>query len=151
MLDDVLNFLPVLPGVGTAGQPTAEQFHAIRRAGYELVVNLAMSNSSNALLDEAGLVAAEGMDYVHIPVVWENPTLSDLARFFQVMEENRSRRVFVHCALNFRVSTFTYLYRVIRLGTPQEEAMWDMLSIWEPEPRWEAFIAEALQHYVPGG
>ncbi|MEZ4769324.1 MAG: protein tyrosine phosphatase family protein [Caldilineales bacterium] len=143
-LDSITNFFQILPLIGTAGQPTAGQFTAIRDAGFELVVNLAMASSDNALADEAGIVGALGMEYVHIPVVWTNPTPDDLARFFTTMEANRGRRVFVHCALNYRVSSFMYLYRVLRLGADEEDARWDLLSIWEPDECWSNFIAAAL-------
>ncbi|MCB0207439.1 MAG: hypothetical protein KDH89_21670, partial [Anaerolineae bacterium] len=47
--------------------------------------------------------------------------------------------------LNYRVSSFMYLYRVLRLGADEEAARWDLLSIWEPDERWSTFIAEARQ------
>ncbi len=142
-VDDILNYLPLYPHIGTAGQPTREQFPAIREAGYQVVINLAMPTSDNAVPEEPALVAALGLDYIPIPVVWESPTLEDLQRFFAALEANASRRVFVHCALNMRVSAFMYLYRVLRLGVSHDEAYWDVLAIWEPNPTWRAFMAAA--------
>ena len=144
-LDTITNFMQVLPLVGTAGQPTADQFRAVRDAGFEQVINLAMSNSTVVLPDEAAVVAALGLDYQHIPVVWQNPTLDDLTQFFAAMDANSTRKVFVHCAMNYRVSSFIYLYRVLRLGADEEAARWDLLSIWEPDECWSAFIATALE------
>ncbi len=149
-LEEITNFLRISDGLGTAGQPTPEQFAAIKAAGYELVVNLAMPTSTNALADEAELVAQQGMDYVHIPVVWEAPTLDDLARFFAVMDENRRRRIFVHCALNMRVSVFVLLYRVIRQGVPLASAQETLHRIWQPEGVWLEFAESALAHYGQG-
>ena len=143
-LDSITNFFQILPLVGTAGQPTADQFAALRDAGFELVVNLAVSSPDCALADEAGIVSGLGLDYIHIPVVWTSPTPDDLAQFLAVMDANRDRRVFVHCALNYRVSSFMYLYRVLRLGADEEAARWDLLSIWEPDECWSEFIAQAL-------
>lgn len=143
-LNSITNFFQILPLIGTAGQPTAEQFEAVRNAGFEVVVNLAMTSSDNAMPDEAEVVRGLDLEYVHIPVVWSNPTPEDLAQFFAVMDGNRDRRVFVHCALNWRVSSFMYLYRVLRLGADEEAARWDLLSIWEPDERWSQFIAAAL-------
>lgn len=143
-LDAIINYYPFSPKLATGGQPTAEQLAAVAAAGFQVVINLAMPTSSNALPNEAELVAAAGMDYIAIPVVWENPTLDDLARFFAAMEATTDRRVFVHCALNWRVSVFMYLYRVLKLGVSREEALWDMLSIWEPDETWAALIAKVL-------
>lgn len=144
-LETLTNFYPITPLLLTAGQPTAEQIALIAAAGCQVVINLAMPTSSTALPDEAALVAAHGMDYIAIPVVWEEPTLGDLARFFAAMEANQERKVFVHCVVNYRVSTFIYLYRVLWLGVDPDEAIWDLRSIWEPEPHWAEFIETATR------
>jgi protein tyrosine phosphatase (PTP) superfamily phosphohydrolase (DUF442 family) len=141
-LSEITNYLAISDKLGTAGQPTAEQFAAIQAAGYEIVINLAMPDSTNALPNENELVTAEGMDYVHIPVVWESPTVEDLERFFAVMDQNQDRKVFVHCVLNMRVSCFVFLYRALRLGIPVEEAWQDVLAIWEPNEVWQRFVDE---------
>ena len=78
----ILNYLPISDTLATAGQPVRQQFRDIKAASYDLVINLAMPDSPNALPDEAELVAAHGMEYIHIPVVWEKPTADDLERFF---------------------------------------------------------------------
>jgi protein tyrosine phosphatase (PTP) superfamily phosphohydrolase (DUF442 family) len=140
-----LNYQPISEALGTAGQPTADQFAAIKAAGYDLVINLAMPDSTHSLFNEAELVAAHEMDYVHIPVVWESPTAQDLERFFAVLEDNRERKIFVHCALNMRVSCFVFLYRVLRLGVPVEMARQNMLTIWQPNDVWQHFIDAMLQ------
>jgi protein tyrosine phosphatase (PTP) superfamily phosphohydrolase (DUF442 family) len=144
-LERLTNYYPISPLILTAGQPTAEQLALIRQAGCDVVINLARPTSPNALPDEAELVAAQGMEYIAIPVVWEQPTLDDLAHFFTAMEANRARKVFVHCVVNYRVSSFIYLYRVLRLGADPDEAIWDLRSIWEPDEIWSAFIAAALE------
>jgi protein tyrosine phosphatase (PTP) superfamily phosphohydrolase (DUF442 family) len=146
-LEDIVNYLPISDTVGTAGQPTAEQFAAIKLAGYEVIVNLAMPNSSNAVPNENAIVSGLGMHYVHIPVVWEHPMQQDLAQFFDVMARCRGRKVFVHCALNMRVSVFMLLYRVIWQGVPLDVARKDMLKIWEPNPVWQRFMKQSLVEY----
>jgi protein tyrosine phosphatase (PTP) superfamily phosphohydrolase (DUF442 family) len=148
---DVLNFLQISERVGTAGQPTADQFAEIKSAGYEVVVNLAMPDSTNALSNEAELVREQGMEYVHIPVVWEDPKDSDLERFFEVMDLHRERKVFVHCVLNWRVSSFVYLHRVIQQGVPKELAGQSLHRIWEPNPVWRCFIDRSLARYAMSG
>jgi protein tyrosine phosphatase (PTP) superfamily phosphohydrolase (DUF442 family) len=139
----ILNYLPISDTLATAGQPVRQQFRDIKAAGYDLVINLAMPDSPNALPDEAELVAAHGMEYVHIPVVWEKPTEDDLERFFVVMAANENRRVFVHCALNMRVSVFVYLYRVLRQSVPPDVAREAMLQIWQPDPVWSQFLRDS--------
>ncbi len=144
-LDEITNFLRISDAVGTAGQPTAAQFAAIKAAGYEVVVNLAMPDSTNALPNEGELVAAQEMDYVHIPVVWERPTIRDLEQFFETMDRYRGKRIFVHCAMNMRVSVFICLYRVLRENTPFEVASEAIYKIWEPDAVWDSFLRQALR------
>lgn len=143
-LNDIKNYLLLSPTLGTAGQPTAEQFEAVAQAGYAVVINLALSTSDNAIPSEAELVKSLGMTHFHIPVVWEAPTPMDLEIFFKVMERNSHLKTLVHCALNMRVSAFVYLYRVLRLGIDPSVAQIDLHRIWQPNPTWQAFIDQAL-------
>ena len=143
-LTDIYNFLPIDPRWATAGQPTVAQFPAIKAAGYEVIINLGMPDSPRAVLNEADVVAAQGLDYVAIPVVWEAPTAADLATFFAAMNANQQRKCFVHCIANMRVSAFTFLYRVLVLGVPVDEARQTLHQIWEPNPIWRQFIDEQL-------
>ena len=89
------------------------------------------------------------MSYVHIPVVWRTPSLRDLEMFFDVMESNKDRKVFVHCFANMRVSVFVYLYRTLKLGVPKKDALEDLHAIWDPteQEQWVSFIADAEAKY----
>lgn len=146
-ISGIKNYLFISEALGTGGQPTAGELAALGDAGYQAVINLALGTSRHALPGEARVVARQGMDYVHIPVVWECPTLEDLERFFAAMDARRDQKVFVHCILNMRVSCFVYLYRVIRQGVPEAEARQAMLEIWKPNATWQAFLDEALAAY----
>jgi hypothetical protein len=66
---DIKNFIRIDDDIGTAGQPTAQQFQAVRDAGYEAVVNLLPSEQDNALKDEDALIRELGMEYHYIPVL----------------------------------------------------------------------------------
>jgi hypothetical protein len=60
------------------------------------------------------------------------------------MEAFEDRRVFVHCAVNKRVSAFVFLYRVLRGDSAIGEAEKDLHAIWEPDAVWSRFIREQL-------
>src|SRR5215470_6861879 len=115
-LSDIDRFQAVTATLGTAGQPTAAQFDAVKDAGYEVVINLALGTTPRDLPNEPGIVAAHGLDYAHIPVVFDAPTDNDLSQFFAAMEANQHKKCFVHCIANARVSAFVMLYRVLRQG-----------------------------------
>lgn len=143
-LSTIYNMLPLADDLGTSGQPTSAQLAAIKEAGYEVVINLATGKTPRDLPNEADVVAAQGMEYIHIPVLWENPTEADLARFFEAMDATQDKKRFVHCIANMRVSAFLFLYRVLRQGMPVAEARATMAKIWEPNPIWHTFINDAL-------
>lgn len=146
-LEEIHSFVQISEKIATAGQPTVEQFAEIKAAGYEVVVNLAMPNSTNAIANEKELVEAQRMEYIYLPIVWEAPTLNDVDRFFNTLEMNSERLVFVHCALNMRVSAFMYLYRRIQQRVSDDVAIEAMNQIWTPNDTWQAFIDQVLKHY----
>jgi protein tyrosine phosphatase (PTP) superfamily phosphohydrolase (DUF442 family) len=145
MLEEIYNFLRLSDRLATSGQPTEDQLTEIGQAGFDVVINLGLTGTDYALEDEAGLVRNLGMEYVHIPVIWEHPTLENLDEFTSTMEDHQGNKLFVHCAANMRVSVFMALYRILHLGWDRERAMEDVRKIWEPNATWDAFIQQALK------
>jgi protein tyrosine phosphatase (PTP) superfamily phosphohydrolase (DUF442 family) len=139
----IKNYVLVSEEIATSGQPGRGDFADIAGAGYTAVVNLGTGTSPDAIPDEAQVVAGAGMAYHHIPVVWTSPGLTDLDRFFAVMDSLRGRKVWVHCVVNKRVTAFVYLYSLLRRGLPEEEARAPMDAVWEPEGVWQGFIEGA--------
>lgn len=141
-IEDIINFYPMDETLGTGGQPTASQLADIAAAGYTTVINLAMHNSDNALRDEGSIVASLGMDYVHIPVPFEAPSAAHLRRFTHIMEACDGGKVFVHCAVNARVSAFMHQYLTLRKGVPSHEATTPVLRHWWPnmDPAWRSIM-----------
>lgn len=144
-LNAIKDFLEIDDHLGTSGMPVRSQFEAVRSAGYETVINLALPGSPNAIPDEEEIVQALGMDYVHIPVVWEDPRPENFERFCEAMKLHSGRKIFAHCVLNMRVSAFVFLYRVIECGVSVEAARETLREIWEPEGVWEAFVRGILE------
>lgn len=141
---DILRYLQVNPRLATSGQPRAEQFADIAAQGYASVINLAPPDSSNAIADEGSAVARTGMNYVNIPVPWEAPRVEQFDTFAALMQQLADQKIWVHCALNMRVSCFIYLWHTERRGMPEAEARALMERIWNPDgyPAWKQFIAD---------
>jgi protein tyrosine phosphatase (PTP) superfamily phosphohydrolase (DUF442 family) len=141
-LDDIKNFVQLTPDVGTAGQPTREQFGAIADAGFGAVINLALPTSDHAIPDEGNVVTRLGMRYVHIPVDFANPTVDDLKTFVGTMQALDGKRVFVHCVVNARVSAFMYLYLKHVRGLDDAAARSPVLERWQPQmdETWQRFL-----------
>ena len=140
MINSILDYYRINNRLATSGQPTPEQFQLIADEGYQAVINLAMSTSTNALVDEGSIVVGLGMVYIHLPVVWENPKLEDLEQFFNLMRSLKNRKVWVHCAKNMRVSCFIYFWQKYVLQLPEEQAQYPMSQIWQPEGVWQQLI-----------
>ncbi len=144
-LSDIRNFHPIGERIGTAGQPARDQFALIRQAGFDVVINLALPTSTDALPDEGSIVTSHGMAYLHIPVDFATPAPAHFRLFCQAMDGFSGQRVFVHCVANKRVSAFLYLYRILRQGVALDDAARDLTTIWEPDPAWARFIEDQLQ------
>jgi uncharacterized protein (TIGR01244 family) len=139
---DIHNYRQAAPDLATSGQPREDQLTAIAAAGYDLVINLALHDDPRySLADEASLVQALGMEYIHIPVQFAGPTTHDLALFFEAMDRAKGRRIWVHCAANMRVTAFLGLYWRLREGWPEERAFALMRDVWQPGVVWSSFIA----------
>lgn len=139
-MQSILNFVPINNRLATAGQPTIEQFAAIKNAGYNVVINLAVPTSEGAIANEREIVESLGMQYFHIPVIWDNPTIDDFNQFSNVMQTHSDQSIFVHCAKNMRVSAFVYLYRRSHENVSEEQAKADLYKIWRPNSIWQEFI-----------
>lgn len=146
-LNTILNYIPLQPLLATAGQPTVSQFPLIAQAGFKLVINLALPTSHNAIPEEADIVTRLGMNYLHIPVIWEQPTVENLEQFFSVLEQHAHTKKFIHCAMNMRVSVFMLLYFVIKKGWRYADALNNVREIWQPDTVWQSFIEQNMQRY----
>ena len=144
MLKKLKNYLKISDKLHTAAQPDYDQFKLIKDSGVEIIINLAEIDSPGAIENESQLVVENMMDYINIPVDFKQPASAELESFFNIMIHSTSKTVLVHCAYNWRVSCFIYLYRIIKLGISEEEAKRDMLKIWEPNKTWQFFIETNL-------
>ena len=149
MISDIFNFLSITESLSTSGQPTEAQLTELGKEGYDVILNLAPHDEPRySLPDETSYVKSLGMQYIHIPVQFENPLKSDLVTYFKAMESNKDKRVHVHCSANMRVTVFLGLYFLIRDGKSKEEAFEPMWQIWKPDSVWSSFIDSMLVEFV---
>ncbi len=134
-----MNHIVISDLIETSGQPSPNQFSDIANAGFTTVINLAMHDSTNALPDEGGYVTEAGMAYFHMPVNFNAPTKKDLSLFLKLMKVVEGQKVWVHCALNMRVSAFMQHYQSHVLKRSGDDII-PILKTWEPEDVWLEFI-----------
>ena len=142
VIKSIRDYYPISDRLATSGQPTRQQFESIKNAGYQAIINLAMSCSTNAIESEGAIVTDLGLVYIQIPVVWENPTVEDVRLFFNVMQAFADKKVWVHCAKNMRVSCFIYFWQKYSLKLPEAEARQPMTKIWQPQGVWQQLIEQ---------
>ena len=142
-MNDVINFFQITDTIGTGGQPSVSQLYDIAENGYNVVINLATHNSENAIENEGSIVASLGMTYIHIPVPFEAPTPEHLRKFFGFMNGLNEEKIFVHCAVNARVSAFVFKYLTMERKMQAEKATTPLLAQWLPQMNliWKNFLS----------
>ena len=91
-LADITNFRQYSATFASSGQPTKDQFSAIAENGFERIVYIAFTNNPNALPDADQVVKGLGMEYMHIPVTWDNPLPSDFYAFADSLRRDTDKK-----------------------------------------------------------
>lgn len=141
MIDEIYNVRRIDERLLTAGQPNAEQLRELAAAGCTALINLSTNDPRWALPGEAELALELGMDYRHLPVVFDAPSPQDYAAFAAALDGFAGRSVLVHCVANYRVSAFMAIYGERTLGWDRARADAWIADVWQPDPIWAAFIA----------
>ena len=82
--------------------------------------------------------------YLNIPVRFSNPTGEDFRLFTDVMKSVATKNVLVHCQVNLRGTSFSYLYRVIYESAAEDETRSKLTGVWMPNPTWKKFIESVM-------
>ena len=135
-IEQIFNFIRIDANTITAGQPTELELQAVAQEGFKTVLNLAPIDARYSLVDEAHSCVALGMDYIHIPVDWDEPTVGDFEQFKQTMLGLDAEKVFLHCAANYRVTAFYSIYAKQVLGWSDDRAKQLRAKIWKSNPQW---------------
>ena len=139
-MEELLNYIKVNELIHTSGQPRQEQFEKLKEEEFEVIINIALCDSSDALENEDKIVSDLGMTYIHLPVDFEEPKLSDLKLFINILQSLGANKVLVHCAKNYRVSAFMYVYHKYILQTPFDDIDLSMFELWSPNQTWQSLM-----------
>lgn len=135
-MDRIRNFVQLTENFGTAGQPSRDQFSIIAENGYKHVINLGMPDHPDALRNEGEIVSAFGMNYIHIPVPFDDPTREHVRLFCKILSQLEKDKVFIHCVMNYRVSAFMYHYLRKIENRDEANSRSSIFRIWKMEPAW---------------
>ncbi len=142
---DILNQFQVTENIASSGQPDESQLQGIASNGYDVVINLAMPDHENSIANEGSIVTSLGMTYIHIPVPFDAPNEDHLAVFSGYMDSLATKKVWVHCIVNARVSAFLFRYLQENRGCSAQESATPILEQWLPQMDdiWKEFIGHA--------
>jgi protein tyrosine phosphatase (PTP) superfamily phosphohydrolase (DUF442 family) len=148
MLEEIKNYALAFQSLATSGQPTEKQIEEIKENGFQVVINLGLLNQPYSLANEKGKVESLGMEYVHIPIAFESPEEDRFNQFVSAMDGFSGKKVFLHCAANYRASSFAYLYGMIKEKWDKERAEDYLRKVWEPNAIWRSFIKSIMHHHT---
>ncbi|WP_025823332.1 protein tyrosine phosphatase family protein [Shewanella marina] len=138
----------------TSGLPTPEQIKKLAESGVNVVINLMPNATNKEYNNEAQLVQQAGMEYIYIPVDWQNPTLENVNQFFDAMQTHQGKNILIHCLANYRASAFYHLYEVTQLGKNPLSSMQKTMQPWgdlnqslKQYPQWQQLIEQVKQRY----
>lgn len=147
------NVVPISTMLVTSGQPTAASLQQLAQQEFAAVIYLAPPTVSDAVAGEAEIVRAQGLEFINIPIPFGNPTAADVDAFFATMKRLPGKKVLVHCQVNMRASSMTFLYRTIVLREKPEIAYETVSKVWSPSGPWKKLIVDQLQaagiHFDP--
>jgi protein tyrosine phosphatase (PTP) superfamily phosphohydrolase (DUF442 family) len=144
MIEEIKNYKLVSPSLATSGQPSERQLEEIKENGFQAVINLGLLDQPYSLKNEKEKVESLGMQYVHIPIAFEAPKEGQFDQFCKAMDELKDMKIFLHCAANYRASSFAYLHGRIKEGWDEEKSETYIRKIWEPNPTWRAFLESVM-------
>ena len=142
---DAPNVVTISSRLVTSGQPTAKALSQLSSQGFGAVIYLAPLTVPDAVPNEAEIVRGQGLSFVNIPIRFGEPTDADFQAFVEAMKRFRDRKVLVHCQVNMRASSFTFLYRVIVDGEDPAKAYDAVAGVWSPDGRWKNLLVAELK------
>jgi protein tyrosine phosphatase (PTP) superfamily phosphohydrolase (DUF442 family) len=139
------NVIPISARLVTSGQPTADALAHLASQGFGAVIYLAPPTVSDAVREEADIVRHQGLEYVNIPIEFGAPTAADFQAFVDAMKRFGDRKVLVHCQVNMRASSMTFLYRVVVGHESPEQAYEAVAKVWSPSGAWRKLLVNELR------
>ena len=139
------NLVEISPTLVTCGQPNAAALKTLAAHGFAADIYLAPLTVYDAVRDEPEIVRGHGLEFVHIPIAFNEPDEADFARFTEAMATLRERKVLVHCQVNMRASSMVFLYRAIKLKEPPDAAYKAVAQVWSPQGPWKNLIEAQLK------
>lgn len=139
------NLIAIDTKLVTSGQPSAAWLATLAQQGFEAVIYLAPPTVGDAVREEPLIVGKQGLIWANLPIRFDRPADADYEAFAALLKGLRNKKVLVHCQVNMRASTLTFIYRVLAEKADPQLA-WDAVSkVWTPQGPWKALMLERLR------
>jgi protein tyrosine phosphatase (PTP) superfamily phosphohydrolase (DUF442 family) len=139
------NVVTISPTVVTSGQPSAAALSRLGEQGFQAVIYLAPPTVRDAVAGEEDIVRRQGLAFINIPIPFGQPSEADFEQFVEAMARLQGQKVLVHCQVNMRASSMTFLYRVIKAQEAPEQAYQAVARVWSPDGAWKRLIVSQLR------
>lgn len=136
------NYRKISEQVTTSGVVDKVILNRLSHQGYEVVINLLPIGHKKEIKDEKDIIHSQGIDYIYLPVSFEEPKQADVEQFISILEKIGNKKVHIHCSANWRVSVFYSIFLVEKDIWSIEQAENFILSIWQPKeyPAWQQLL-----------
>ncbi len=141
------NWVPIDGRITTSGQPNPARLAELGALGFDAVLYLAPPTVSDAVADEARIVARQGLLFMNLPIPFDAPTVEQAQTVLDLLRLLADRRVLVHCQVNLRASTMVFLYRAIVRREDPATAYEAVRQVWTPSGPWRRLMDEMLRRH----
>ena len=144
---DAPNVVVISDQLVTSGQPTAAALAGLKAQGFEAVISLGPRGGPDLVPQEPALVRGQGIEFLALPFPPDGPSEAQYAAVADALRRVQGRRTLVHCQVNWQVSTFVFLYRVIEGKEEPEAAYRAVARVWSPSGPWKQFLLTQLRKH----
>jgi protein tyrosine phosphatase (PTP) superfamily phosphohydrolase (DUF442 family) len=140
MTHTIGRFYQYTPLLASGAQPTESEIKLLKEDGFQAIVNISPSSAGNFLHNEALVVEHLSMDYVHVPIDYNNLRPLYYNIFKGIMNGLKDKKVFVHCGGNIKASNFLHMYDVMENNIDEVESLKTLRRIQNPEEKWFVYF-----------
>lgn len=151
-IEKVVGVLPFgscpVPGVAGAGQPDAQAWGALARAGFRAVVDLREASEPRGH-DEPREIARAGLTYLALPVSHETLGDQQFDRLRAFVKDSANRPVLVHCQSANRVGALLLPYFALDEHRPLDEAQRLAVQVGMKSPDYARLALDYVRRHSP--
>ncbi|MGH9159392.1 MAG: beta-lactamase hydrolase domain-containing protein [Vicinamibacteraceae bacterium] len=138
------NYTRVDATVACGGATSGEAFPELKRQGFASVINLRQP-SEPGVPEEAALVKAAGLEYIHLPMDGSAPDPAVVDEFLAAVADESNQPVYIHCASANRVGAVWAIKRVLQDDWPLDKAFAEADAIGLRSPGLRQFATEYIK------